>query len=341
MAHTNVGRRGRSGRGGRGGRGRCHSNHEAAHGWGQISIRTNTSGTHFKTNATVSSDTGVQKSIQANTSSSYEINATMSFDTRVQKSIRTNTSGTLSKTNIEVQKSIRTNTSGTRYETNATMSFDTGAQEHELFKWEGLSDVLVHDAWENSMKKRFPDIMSKARGESVKLAQATYNGALVEKYGSDRANHPIYDDNIWKKYAGDDMKGGVFGWGCMSDPQYTLTGTLSTTRCTGSSSSGSKDVQNYLDSVRGELKEELMDEVKVDLKEEMKDLKEKMKVGLKEEMKNELKEEMREELKEEIREKLKEEMRAEIQDMLVDYGIKSCVTHQTKTKQGNASGHTS
>nr|GEU98088.1 hypothetical protein [Tanacetum cinerariifolium] len=29
----------------------------------------------------------------------------------------------------------------------------------ELFKWEGLSDVLVHDAWENSMKKCYPDIM--------------------------------------------------------------------------------------------------------------------------------------------------------------------------------------
>nr|GEV24935.1 hypothetical protein [Tanacetum cinerariifolium] len=40
----------------------------------------------------------------------------------------------------------------------------------ELFKWEGLSDVSVHDAWENSMKKRYPYIMLKAGGESVKLA---------------------------------------------------------------------------------------------------------------------------------------------------------------------------
>ena len=65
-----------------------------------------------------------------------------------------------------------------------------------------------------------------------------------------------------------------------------------------------------------------------------------MKVQLKEEMKNELKEEMREELKEEMREEFKEEMRAEIQDMLVEYGIKSRVTC-TKTKQGNANGNTS
>nr|GEX17874.1 probable inactive protein kinase isoform X1 [Tanacetum cinerariifolium] len=93
------------------------------------------------------------------------------------------------------------------------------------------------------------------------------------------------------------MKGGVFGWGSMSDPQYTLTGTPSTTRCTSASSSGSKDVQNYLDSVSEELKEELKEEVKVDFKEEMKvNLKEEMKADLKEEMKNKLKEEMREEL---------------------------------------------
>ena len=40
-----------------------------------------------------------------------------------------------------------------------------------------------------------------------------------------------------------------------------------------------------------------------------------------------------------MREELKEEMRAEIQDMLLEYGIKSHVTRQPKTKQGNASGH--
>ncbi|GKE63089.1 hypothetical protein Tco_1513456, partial [Tanacetum coccineum] len=69
---------------------------------------------------------------------------------------------------------------------------------------------------------------------------------------------------------------------------------------------------NYLDSVRGDLKEEL-----------------------KEEMKVELKEEMRKEPKEEMREEVKEEMRAKIQYMLVDFGIKSRVTRQTKTKQEN------
>ncbi|GJR46346.1 transposase, Ptta/En/Spm [Tanacetum coccineum] len=406
---TNVGHGGRSGRGGR----RGLSDHEAARGWGQISIQTNTSGTRYETNATITSDTGVQKSIWTNTSGTrYETNATMSSDTRVQKTIRTNTSGTCSetntwvrksigtntsgirsetnttmssdtlvqktirtntsgtrsKTNTEVQKSIGTNTSGTRSETNATMSSDTRAQEpvgddepntDELFKWEGLSDVLVHNAWENSMKKRYPDIMSKARGESVKLAKeagvqfegadwvlislshdtrkwikskhwedmidrvwktekwlnkavsgsknrntmkegcvskhcagsitisqhkrkfeqvhkrppiaaelfelthmkngafitlkservaAAYNVALVEKYGSEPANHPIYDGDLWKQCARDDKKGGVFGWGSMSDPQYTMTGTPNTTRCTGAPS-GSKDVQNFWNAI--------------------------------------------------------------------------------------------
>nr|GEX95394.1 transposase, Ptta/En/Spm [Tanacetum cinerariifolium] len=189
---------------------------------------------------------------------------------------------------------------------------------------EGLSDVLVYDAWENSIKKRYPDI--KAKVESVKLAKTTgvqfegadctilkpynlewiksnhwedmidraaYNGALVEKYGSDPANHPIYDDDLWKQCARDDMKGGVFGWGSI---------------------------------VCGELKEELKEEIKADLKEEMK-------ADLKEEMKNYLKEEMRKELKQETRKELKEEMHAQIQDMLVDYGINSRDTRQTKTKQ--------
>nr|GEU32264.1 hypothetical protein [Tanacetum cinerariifolium] len=73
---------------------------------------------------------------------------------------------------------------------------------NELFKWEGLSDVLVYDAWENSMKKRYLDIMLNARRESVKLAQAaTYNGALVDKYRSDPTNHPIYNDDLLKQSA--------------------------------------------------------------------------------------------------------------------------------------------
>nr|GEU64858.1 hypothetical protein [Tanacetum cinerariifolium] len=85
---------------------------------------------------------------------------------------------------------------------------------------------------------------------------AAYNGALVDKFGSDSTKHPIYDVDLWKKCAEDDMKGEMLGWSSMSDPQYT------------------------------ELKEELKEEVKVDLEEEIKvELKEEMKANLKEEMK--------------------------------------------------------
>nr|GEW82621.1 hypothetical protein [Tanacetum cinerariifolium] len=133
---------------------------------------------------------GVQKSIHTNTS---RTNATMSSDTRVQKSIQTTTSITRFETNTGVQKGENepnTDASQCRRGLNIIeqvprdpskrimISLDGGeftdpkAHFKELFKWEGVSDVLVHDVWENSMKKRYSDIMSKARGESMKLEKA-------------------------------------------------------------------------------------------------------------------------------------------------------------------------
>nr|GEU69994.1 putative reverse transcriptase domain-containing protein [Tanacetum cinerariifolium] len=96
-------------------------------------------------------------------------------------------------------------------------------------------------------------------------------------------------------------------------PRCTMTDRPSTTRCTGVPSLGSRDVEyifqkqifefvvfdNYLDSIFGDLTEELKE-----------DLKEEMKVKLKKEIKNELKEEMRKELKEETCEEFKEEIHA-------------------------------
>nr|GEY11777.1 transposase, Ptta/En/Spm [Tanacetum cinerariifolium]GEY65760.1 transposase, Ptta/En/Spm [Tanacetum cinerariifolium] len=89
-----------------------------------------------------------------------------------------------------------------------------------------------------------------------------------------------------------------------------MTDRPSTTRCTGVPFLGSKDAQ------------------------------EEMKVGLKKEIKNELKEEMREDLQEETRKEFKEEIYAKIEDVLVEYGIKSHVACQPKTKHGKASGCT-
>ena len=59
MGRTNVGRGGRGGRGG----GRGLSDHAAARGWGQKSIQTNTSSTHYEKNTTMSSDTCVQEAV--------------------------------------------------------------------------------------------------------------------------------------------------------------------------------------------------------------------------------------------------------------------------------------
>ncbi|PWA47244.1 Transposase, Ptta/En/Spm [Artemisia annua] len=72
----------------------------------------------------------------------------------------------------------------------------------ELFKWEGFSDVLVHDAWENSKKKRYPDIMSKARSESANLAQAAgvkFDGAdctILKPYNPEWIKSSHWEDMI-------------------------------------------------------------------------------------------------------------------------------------------------
>ena len=62
--------------------------------------------------------------------------------------------------------------------------------------------MLVHDEWENSMKKRYPDIMSKARNESVKLAQAAgveFDGAdctILKPYNPEWIKSSHWEDMI-------------------------------------------------------------------------------------------------------------------------------------------------
>nr|GFC89393.1 hypothetical protein [Tanacetum cinerariifolium] len=50
-----------------------------------------------------------------------------------------------------------------------------------FFQWKVVADVLVHEVWEASMRKLYPGLMSKARDESIKMAQL----AGVEFDGSD------------------------------------------------------------------------------------------------------------------------------------------------------------
>ncbi|GJY81297.1 hypothetical protein Tco_0494048 [Tanacetum coccineum] len=81
---------------------------------------------------------------------------------------------------------------------------------------------------------------------------AAYNGALVKKYGSDSANHPIYDNDLWKQ--------------CAAMPEM-----IRKVECLGGRSW----------RVKGRIEEEM----KVDLKEEIcEELKEEMREELKEEM---------------------------------------------------------
>nr|GEW21600.1 hypothetical protein [Tanacetum cinerariifolium]GEW22182.1 hypothetical protein [Tanacetum cinerariifolium] len=160
----------------------------------------------------------------------------------------------------------------------------------ELFKYEGLSDVLVHDAWENNMKKRYPNIMSKTRRESMKLAKVVgvqFEGAdctILKPYNTEWIKSKHWEDMIdcvWKtkKWLNKAISGS-------KNRNTVKEGSVSKHSAGSITISQHKRKFNYLDSVHGELKEELKEEVKVDLKEEMKvDLKEEIKAGLKEEMK--------------------------------------------------------
>ena len=64
-----------------------------------------------------------------------------------------------------------------------------------------MSDVLVREVWEDSMKKRYPDIMSKARAESIKMAQL----AGVQFDGSDFSVLKPYSPKWIKSSCWEDM----------------------------------------------------------------------------------------------------------------------------------------
>ncbi|GKA43307.1 hypothetical protein Tco_0736031 [Tanacetum coccineum] len=137
------------------------------------------------------------------------------------------------------QKSSWTNTSGTRSETNASIFSDTWVQEPE--------------------------------GKDEPNTDAAYNGALVDKYGLDPANHPIYE-SIMMTYGNSvpEMIRKLECLGLLKIREWDVPTLIDFIKLIFEFVM----LKNYLDSVHGELKEE-------------------MKVELKEEMKNELKEEMR------------------------------------------------
>nr|GEV61088.1 hypothetical protein [Tanacetum cinerariifolium] len=66
-------------------------------------------------------------------------------------------------------------------EVNKTARDDLWAHFKHLFQWEVVTDGLVREVWEDTIKNRYPDIMFKVRNVSIKMAQL----ARVEFDGSD------------------------------------------------------------------------------------------------------------------------------------------------------------
>ncbi|GKB81056.1 hypothetical protein Tco_0947951 [Tanacetum coccineum] len=135
------------------------------------------------------------------------------------------------------QKSSRTNTSGTRYETNASIFSDTWVQEPE--------------------------------GKDEPNTDAAYNGALVDKYGLDPANHPIYE-SIMMTY-GNSVPEMIRKLECLGGVPCQIHRLLKIREWVVPPLIDLIKLifefvmlKNYLDSVHGELKEE----TKVELKED-------------------------------------------------------------------------
>ncbi|PWA59536.1 hypothetical protein CTI12_AA390470 [Artemisia annua] len=49
-----------------------------------------------------------------------------------------------------------------------------------FFQWEVVADLLVCEVWEDSMRKLYPNLMSKARDVSIKMAQL--DGFILKPY---------------------------------------------------------------------------------------------------------------------------------------------------------------
>ncbi|GKB19708.1 hypothetical protein Tco_0853631, partial [Tanacetum coccineum] len=119
----------------------------------------------------------------------------------------------------------------------------------KLFQWEVVTDVLVREVWEDTMKNRYPNIMLKARNDGyeiktvkgqgyyekslskyyelthtkkgtgnglhefmklkAELVWAAYKEAVVAKYGPNSYNHPIFDFDLWEYCSKEVTKGGL------------------------------------------------------------------------------------------------------------------------------------
>ncbi|GKB95924.1 hypothetical protein Tco_0982061 [Tanacetum coccineum] len=111
-------------------------------------------------------------------------------------------------TNTKVSRTITTifknmfNGSWTTWkEVNKSNRDELWAYFKKCFQWEVVTDVLVREVWEDTMKNHYPNIMLKARNESIKmarLAEAAYKEAVVAKYRPSPYTHPIFDLDLWE-----------------------------------------------------------------------------------------------------------------------------------------------
>ncbi|GJS26841.1 hypothetical protein Tco_0487461 [Tanacetum coccineum] len=56
-------------------------------------------------------------------------------------------------------------------EVNKTARGELWAHLKHFFQWEVVTNVLVREVWEDTMKNRYLDIMFKERNESIRMAQ--------------------------------------------------------------------------------------------------------------------------------------------------------------------------
>ncbi|GKB14756.1 transposase, Ptta/En/Spm, partial [Tanacetum coccineum] len=70
------------------------------------------------------------------------------------------------------------------------------------FEWENVTDVMVREVWEDTMKNRYPNIMLKARKESIKMARLAgvhfdgYDFSVLKPYNPKWIQSRYWEDMI-------------------------------------------------------------------------------------------------------------------------------------------------
>ncbi|GJU13672.1 hypothetical protein Tco_1136068 [Tanacetum coccineum] len=71
-----------------------------------------------------------------------------------------------------------------------------------FFQWGVVDDVLVREVWEGCMRKLYPNLMSKARDESIKMAQLDgvqfdgYEFSILKPYNPEWIKSTYWEDMV-------------------------------------------------------------------------------------------------------------------------------------------------